>query len=378
MEKLNILVTGGAGFIGTHLVDSLIEKSHKVRILDSIIEQVHGGKIPKLNKKAEFIKGDVRDIEAVSAAMRDIDIVYHLAAETGVGQSQYEIERYVATNTLGTAVVLQAAAAAKVKQFLITSSRAVYGEGLHRCETCSEEFVPVPRHQTNLDAGNWENLCKNCGEVSEAELMTETHPRKPTSIYGLTKLQQEELAEQVGQIYDLPTTILRLFNVYGPGQSLTNPYVGVLGTFFRQIIGGRGIDIYEDGKMRRDFVYIGDVIKALTISLDNPAAFNQTINVGTGEVVTLQKAGEAVFSVLAAKSQMSFSGKYRLGDIHHAVADTQLIKEKLGFQPQTTFADGLGEYLKWALANEQDFADIDSTAERQLAEKNLLRQAKNG
>jgi dTDP-L-rhamnose 4-epimerase len=306
-------------------------------------------------------------------------VIYHLAAETGVGQSQYEIERYVSTNTLGTAIVLQQAAqAGNVKQVIITSSRAVYGEGLHNCSECGKDYVPPPRRQEALDAGRWEIFCPDCGNVAHAQLMNENHPPLPTSLYGLTKLQQEELALQIGQTYQLPTTVLRLFNVYGPGQSLTNPYVGVLGTFFRRIIGGNGIDIYEDGQMRRDFVYVGDVVEALRLSLNNPATFNQTINVGTGEVVTLQEAGEEVFSVLGVKPEMSFSGKYRLGDIHHAVAETKIIKEKLDYCPQISFAEGLKKYLAWASENEQDFQNIDSLAEQQLAEKNLLRQANNG
>jgi len=373
-----VLITGGAGFIGTHLRKVLIETNHSVRILDNLLPQVHG-EHPEMDfDGCEFVKGDVQDMSVVSEAMRDIDVVYHLAAETGVGQSQYEIERYISTNTLGTAVVLQAAANARVKQWILTSSRAVYGEGLHSCSACDKKYVPEPRGQEDLDAGRWEVFCAACGAAIEAELMSENHPTMPTSVYGLTKLQQEQIAYQVGKIHGLPTTVLRLFNVYGPGQSLTNPYVGVLGTFFRQIIGGKGIDIYEDGRMRRDFVFIDDVVRALTAVLNNEATYNETINVGTGEVITLQEAGEAVFGVLDREPAMTFSGRYRLGDIHHAVADTRATEEKLGFCPQTSFSDGLRQYLKWASENESDFSNIDSMAEKQLAERNLLRQAKNG
>lgn len=373
-----ILITGGAGFIGTHLRKNLLEKGHSICILDNLLPQVHGDDPQMSFTDCEFIKGDVRDLETVASAMQNKDIVYHLAAETGVGQSQYEIERYVATNTLGTAVVLQAAAQAQVKQLVLTSSRAVYGEGQHTCQNCDRQYVPAPRRQDDLDAGKWEVFCTDCGGEMNAELMEENHPTMPTSIYGLTKLQQEQIAFQVGEIYDLPVTVLRLFNVYGPGQSLTNPYVGVLGTFFRQIIGGKGIEIYEDGRMRRDFVYIGDVVTALSLAMKNETAFNQTINVGTGEAITLQEAGEEVFRVLEAKPEMSFSGRFRLGDIHHAVADTRAIKEKFEFQPQKSFAEGLRDYLNWASENEQDFSDIDSAAAKQLAERNLLRHAKNG
>ena len=376
---MNILITGGAGFIGTHLRKKLAGGGHRVVIFDNLLAQVHGENPPaRFDDCDEFIRGDVRDIDAVRGATKGADVVFHLAAETGVGQSQYEIERYVSTNTLGTAAVLQAAAEEKVKQVVITSSRAVYGEGLHKCPNCKVEYVPEPRAQADLDAGRWEVFCPTCGGECEALLMEESAPPMPTSVYGLTKLQQEQLARQVGQIYGLPVTLLRPFNVFGPGQSLGNPYVGVLGTFFRRIMSGGGIDIYEDGQMRRDFVYVGDVVEVLNSVAGNEAAFNKTLNVGTGAVVTLEAAGAAVFDVLGREPQMSFSGKYRLGDIHHAVGDMRLLGDTLGFVPRVSFADGLKRYLDWAQENDADFANIDAAAERQLAEKNLLRQGKNG
>lgn len=374
---MNILITGGAGFIGTHLTKQMVQEGHSVRILDNLLPQVHGDNA-KLNfTDCEFVRGDVCDSEAVTRAIKDINIVYHLAAETGVGQSQYEIERYISTNTLGTAVVLQAAVAANVKQVIITSSRAVYGEGVHVCTNCGQNFVPKSRQPENLAANNWEVFCPDCGCLAEAQLMSEDAPTMPTSVYGLTKLQQEQIAAQVGQTYNLPISNLRLFNIFGPGQSLSNPYVGVLGTFFRRIKSGQEIEIYEDGQMKRDFVYVGDVVKVLSLAADNPKAFNQTINVGTGEVVTLEKAGEEVFNALGAEPNMVFSGKYRSGDIHHAVADTQLIQTTLEYVPQTKFADGLREFVAWALMQDYDELNIDSTAERQLMERNLLKQAHN-
>jgi dTDP-L-rhamnose 4-epimerase len=372
---MKVLITGGAGFIGSRLAKGLAEKGHAIKILDNLLPQVHGEN-PKIDlPECEFLRGDVRDLETVSKAVQDIDIVYHLAAETGVGQSQYEIERYVSTNTLGTAVVLQAAANADVRQIVITSSRAVYGEGVHICPQCDKSFVPVSREQENLDAGNWDVFCPDCGQIAEAQLMSENDPTLPTSVYGLTKLQQEQLAAQVSQTYKLPVTLLRLFNVFGPGQSLTNPYVGVLGTFFRRITGGNEIDIYEDGQMRRDFVYVADVVEVLQMVAGNEKAFDRTINVGNGTPVTLQEAGEEVFRALNVESKMKFSGKYRLGDIHHAVGDTRLIESIFDYRPPTEFADGLREFVDWALAKGYGETNIDSVAERQLADRNLLRQA---
>lgn len=375
---MKILITGGAGFIGSRLAKKFVEENHSVKVFDNLLPQVHGEN-PTLDlPECELVRGDVRDLAAVEKAVAGVDLVYHLAAETGVGQSQYEIERYVSTNTHGTAVVLQEAAAAGVKQVIVTSSRAVYGEGVHVCSGCGETFVPAPRSHENLDAGRWEVFCPVCGATAEAQLMKETDAPQPTSVYGLTKLQQEELALQVGQIYKMPVTILRLFNVFGPGQSLTNPYVGVIGTFFRQVSADGKIDIYEDGAMRRDFVYVADVIEVLKAVGNCEPAFNRTINVGHGEVVTLSEVGAEVFRALNKNQQMNFSGKYRLGDIHHAVADTSLIKEILDYCPPTRFADGLREYIDWALAEDHRPTDIDAVAETQLLERNLLRTAKQG
>jgi dTDP-L-rhamnose 4-epimerase len=373
---MKVLITGGAGFIGSRLAKRLASEGHAIKVLDNLLPQVHGEN-PQIDlpHECEFLRGDVRDLKAVTEAVAGVDIVYHLAAETGVGQSQYEIERYVSTNTLGTAVVLQAAANADVRQVVITSSRAVYGEGVHICPRCDKSFVPASRKQENLDAGSWDVFCPDCGQIAEAQLMSEEHPTLPTSVYGLTKLQQEQLAAQVQQTYKLPVTLLRLFNVFGPGQSLTNPYVGVLGTFFRRITGGNEIDIYEDGQMRRDFVYVADVVEVLQKVAGNEKAFDQIINVGNGTPVTLQQAGEEVFRVLKTEPKMNFSGKYRLGDIHHAVGDTRLIESILDYRPPTEFAEGLREFVEWALAKGFGETNIDSVAERQLAERNLLRQA---
>jgi dTDP-L-rhamnose 4-epimerase len=373
---MKILITGGAGFIGSRLAKQMKENGHQVRILDNLLPQVHGEN-PSLDLSAyEFIRGDLRDLEIVSKSVKDIEVVYHLAAETGVGQSQYEIERYIATNTLGTAVVLQAAVNSGVKQFIVTSSRAVYGEGVHICGNCGNNFVPTSRLGENLDLGNWEVMCVLCGSPTEAQLMSEENATVPTSIYGLTKLQQEQIAKQVRLAYPLSITILRLFNVFGPGQSLSNPYVGVLGTFFRRITAGGEIDIYEDGKMRRDFVYVDDVVETLIRVGGNEKAFDHTINVGNGDVITLEQAGREMFKILNVEPRMNFSGKYRLGDVHHAVADTTVIKETLNYRPPTSFTDGLRQYVAWALSeNRGEEANIDSGAEDELKEKNLLRQA---
>ncbi len=372
---MKVLITGGAGFIGTHLRNLLVAEGHQVKILDNLLPQVHGDAPSTDFGDCEFVRGDVRDVGAVSDALKGVEIVYHLAAETGVGQSQYEIERYISTNTLGTAVVLQAAVSADVKQIIITSSRAVYGEGVHLCSTCGTSFVPKSRFQKDLDEGNWEILCPSCGNVSLNQPMHEDDPVSPISIYGLTKLQQEQIANQVSETYNVPVTSLRLFNVFGPGQSLSNPYVGVLGTFFRRIKSGNEIDIYEDGQMRRDFVYVGDVVDALNAAAGNEKAFNATFNVGSGSAVTLEQAGLEMFRLMNVEPQLKFSGKYRLGDLHHAVASVQKLRDALGYTPSTAFSAGLEQFVAWAQKDTSGDADIDLKAEALLKERNLLRQA---
>ena len=205
--------------------------------------------------------------------------------------------------------------------------------------------------------------------------MSETHPMKPISIYGLTKVQQEQVAAQVRQVYPMPITNLRLFNVFGPGQSLSNPYVGVLGTFFRKIKSGSDIDIYEDGQMRRDFVYVGDVVEALNLVNGNEKAFDRTFNVGNGVPITLEQAGKEMFKLLEKEERMNFSGKFRVGDIHHAVGDTETIGANLDYVPATSFSDGLKEFVTWADEEDYDQSNIDTAAEQQLKERNLLGQA---
>ena len=372
---MKILITGGAGFIGTHLRAKLVANGHSVRILDNLHPQVHGLNPADNYYDCDFNRGDVRDLVTVATAMKDIDLVYHLAAETGVGQSQYEIERYISTNTLGTAVVLQAAVGAGVQQFVLTSSRAVYGEGMHACPKCGSKFVPNSRKADDLERGNWEISCTSCGEEALPLPMTESHPLKPISIYGLTKLQQEQVAGQVQKVHTMAVTNLRLFNVFGPGQSLNNPYVGVLGTFFRKIRSKTPLDIYEDGKMRRDFVYVADVVNTLTAVAMNKNTYNKTLNVGTGVPITLEQAAREMFEILGGEPKLKLTGKFRIGDIHHAVSDTSRLKNVINYIPDTSFREGLRSFTNWALNQKFDADNIDDAAEQQLKDRNLLGQA---
>jgi dTDP-L-rhamnose 4-epimerase len=372
MTSLRILITGGAGFIGTHLAKQLLEDGHSVVILDNLLAQVHGDNPKPPLSDCEFICADARDRDAMAQAMNQVDVVHHLAAETGVGQSQYEIARYVSINTYGIAVVLEAAIAARVRQVVIASSRAVYGEGQYRCLQCDKTFTASGRSSANMDAGIWNICCPLCSRPCVHVPMSESLPCAPTSIYGITKLQQEELAHIVSRSHDLPVTILRLFNVFGPGQSLRNPYTGVLGTFFRRAVSGGLAEIYEDGQMLRDFVFVKDVVDVFRLCTGNAETFGRTLNVGTGEAVSLLQSARGIFRALAMEPSLTVSGRYRSGDIRHAVADVSELKATLGFRARTSFTQGLGEFVEWALEDESVASDL--AAEQDLESRNLLRQ----
>ena len=373
MASNRILITGGAGFIGSKLAWRLQREGHTVVVLDNLLPQVHGDN-PQTNlPDCETIWADVRDREALTRALKGIDVVHHLAAETGVGQSQYEIARYVSVNTYGTALVLETAAAAGVRQVVIASSRAVYGEGMFACPKCGKSFAASARSSQQMDEGRFEIYCPACGQAASATLMSESTPVNPASIYGLTKYQQEQLARQVSAINDLQTTILRFFNVYGPGQSLKNPYVGVLGTFFRRANAGETIEVYEDGKMSRDLVFVDDVVETLGRVTNNEAAFGQELNVGTGVGLTLSEIAAEMFRALSKEPQIKISGRYRSGDIRHAVASVARFEQQMGFVPRTSFADGLRSFVNWALEHQSEGAD--DTAAEELASRRLLRQA---
>ena len=375
MSLMRVLITGGAGFIGSHLARRLSQDGHSVIVFDSLLPQVHGDNpTPELPAGCETVWADVRDAKALAEAMKGVEVVHHFAAETGVGQSQYEIGRYVSTNTYGTALVLEAAVAARVRQVVIASSRAVYGEGEYHCPHCDNRFSAEGRRASDMDKGIWNLLCPRCGEASEFLPMTETTAPAPSSIYGITKYQQEQLARSVGLTHNLPVTMLRFFNVYGPGQSLHNPYVGVLGTFFRRALAGLPLEVYEDGEMLRDFVFVDDVVEALRLCTGNERAYGEVMNVGFGEAVTLLEVAKELFRALNLESQIGISGRYRLGDIRHAVADTSHLQAATGFRPQVSFADGLRKYLAWAKENQVDAGD--ALAEEQLAARALLRQGR--
>jgi dTDP-L-rhamnose 4-epimerase len=366
MDKLNILVTGGAGFIASHLVDALVERGHNVRILDSLVEQVHGGKVPEfLNSKAEFIHADVCDQGAVRAALDGIDVVYHQAAEVGVGQSMYEIVKYVKTNDLGTAVLLEEMVKRpkQFKKLVVASSMSIYGEGAYRCETCNENVNPFLRPTEQLEAHEWEFSCETCGSQLKTIGTSETKPLFPTSVYAVSKQDQEQYCLAVGRAYKIPTVAFRYFNVYGPRQALSNPYTGICAIFSSRLMNDQAPTIFEDGEQTRDFVNVKDIVRANLLAIDTDGGDYNSFNIGTGRATSVREIAELLASGLGKDIQSDIVGKYREGDIRHCVADISKARKMLGYEPSVTLEDGLAELLAWLATQEAEDRVEGATAE---------------
>lgn len=374
MENLNILVTGGAGFIGSHLVDKLIERGHRVRILDSLIPQVHGDKIPPhLNQEAEFIKADVCDADAVTKALKGIDVVYHEAAEVGVGQSMYEIVRYVKANDLGTAVLLEEIIKRpdQFKKLVVASSMSIYGEGAYVCENCNENKFPQLRSNAQLDAHKWELECEKCGGELKPTGTTEEKTLFPTSVYAVSKQDQEQYCLAVGRAYKIPTVALRYFNVYGTRQALSNPYTGVCAIFSSRLMNDERPMVFEDGKQTRDFVHVSDIVQANLLALETDKADYQSINIGTGSPISVGEISQMLAKGLGKTIEPEFVGKYREGDIRHCVADITKARNLLNYEPKVNLEEGLTALLDWVRNQEANDRVMSATAE--LAARNLVK-----
>ncbi len=374
MEKLNILVTGGAGFIGSHLVDSLVEKGHKVRILDSIVEQVHGANVPEhLNKDAEFIKADVCDADAVAKALDGIDVIYHEAAEVGVGQSMYEIVRYVRANDLGTAVLLEEVIK-RPKQFrklVVASSMSIYGEGAYLCESCDKMIYPQLRSNAQLDAHDWEFSCETCGGELKPIGTTEEKTLFPTSVYAVSKQDQEQYCLSVGRAYKIPTVALRYFNVYGTRQALSNPYTGVCAIFSSRLMNDQSPMIFEDGGQTRDFVHVSDIVQANLLALESDKANYQAINIGTGRPISVKEIAQMLAKGLGKDIEPEIVGKYREGDIRHCISDITKAKKLLGYEPKVNLEEGLHSLIDWVKHQTAD--DRVAAATEELAMRQLVK-----
>lgn len=371
---MNILVTGGAGFIGSHLVDALIERGHSVRILDSLVEQVHGPTVPShLNSQAEFIKGDVCDAELVAKALEGIEVVYHQAAEVGVGQSMYEIVRYVKANDLGTAVLLEEMLKrpTQFKKLIVASSMSIYGEGAYRCDTCDKLVNPFLRPNEQLAAHDWEFKCEDCNGQLRTIGTTEEKPLFPTSVYAVTKQDQEQYCLAVGRAYKIPTVAFRYFNVYGTRQALSNPYTGVCAIFSSRLLNHQAPTIFEDGEQSRDFVNVKDIVQANLLAMETSGGDYHAFNIGTGRATSIKKISELLAAGLGKDLAPIIVGKYREGDIRHCVADISKARKMLGYEPKVALEDGLAELLKWL--GEQEAEDKVDAATAELTSRALVK-----
>ena len=374
MKKMNILVTGGAGFIGSHLVDALVERGHRVRILDSLVEQVHGASAPAhLNNAAEFMRGDVCDAVAVAAALDGIDVVYHQAAEVGVGQSMYEIVRYVKANDLGTAVLLEEMIKrpSQYKKLIVASSMSIYGEGAYRCDACNANIYPQLRSDEQLAAHDWEFKCEKCDSFLVPLGTPEEKPLFPTSVYAVSKQDQEQYCLAVGRAYKIPTVAFRYFNVYGTRQSLSNPYTGVCAIFSSRLLNDQAPTIFEDGEQSRDFVHVNDIVQANLLALETDKADYHAMNIGTGRATSVKQIARLLAKGLDKNIEPEIVGKYREGDIRHCIADISKAQDLLGFEPKVTLEAGLTELLAWLA--EQDAEDRVESATAELAAHSLVK-----
>lgn len=352
---MKALITGGAGFIGSNLALKLIKKGYEVVVLDNLSEQIHGKNYDEsytynlVKDKVKFIKGDVNDRKAWDEALTDdVDLVIHLAAETGTGQSMYEVAKYVNTNIGGTAILLDKVVNEKlnVKKIIVASSRAIYGEGKFSCPV--HGFVyPESRIDDDMKKGDFNVKCPLCDANVVMELTDEESKSHPTSVYGYTKKVQEELSILVGKSINLPVVAFRFQNVYGPGQSLKNPYTGILSIFSTQIKNGNNINIFEDGKETRDFVYIEDITDAIILSIDNPKANYEVFNVGSGETLDVLTIANILKEKYNSDVEIVVSGNYRLGDIRDNQADLTKIHNILGYEPKYDFKTGISNFVDW-------------------------------
>ena len=343
-----ILITGGAGFIGSHLADQLLAEGHAVRVLDNLSPQVHGdrGERPAyLAPEAEFVAGDVRDAAAVGRALKGVDGVYHLAAAVGVGQSMYEVAGYTSINNLGTAVLLEALIERPVERLVVASSMSVYGEGMYRDR--SGRAVPGQRRsREQLAQAQWE-LRDDAGAALAPLPTPEDKQPDLSSVYALSKYDQERMCLMIGEAYGIPTTALRFFNVYGPRQALSNPYTGVLAIFASRYLNGKPPLVFEDGMQQRDFVSVHDIARACRLAYAAPDAAGRVFNIGSGHAYTINEIASRMAQVMDTPLQAEVTGRYRVGDIRHCVADISLAADVLGYRPAVSLEDGLAELVGW-------------------------------
>lgn len=362
---MKVLVTGGAGFVGSFIVDELVRRGHEVRIFDSLDPQVHpDSKQPDyLNPQAEFVQGDVRDIDALSNAMKDVEVIFHEAAAVGMGQSQYKIKHYVDINTGGTANLLELLVNTKhkVKKVIVAASQSSYGEGMYECPK-SGNLKGHFRPDEQMEKGQWE-LISPSGDIMKPIPTSEDTPMDCRAIYAITKRDQEDMLLSIARTYDLPAVALRYFNVYGPRQSLSNPYTGVLAIFMSRLANGNSPVIYEDGQQARDFISVHDIVQANMLAMEKDEANYEVFNVGTGEATSIMGVAKLLAEVYGVDIEPTITGKYRKGDTRCCYADISKIQSKLGFEPKVSLREGMKELIEWSKTVQAEDRFDQATAE---------------
>ncbi|MGB2138502.1 MAG: NAD-dependent epimerase/dehydratase family protein [Flavobacteriales bacterium] len=375
----NILISGGAGFIGSNLALKLVSLGHNVRVLDNLSPQIHTNSkensqlYQSIKGKVTFINGDVRNRKDWQKAIANSTVIVHLAAETGTGQSMYQIEKYVQVNCGGTAIMLDVLANEKhtVKKVVVASSRAIYGEGKYHCESHGEVF-PDEREDTQMSNGQFEPLCSICKQPLSMLATDEYSKIHPSSIYGITKSDQEQMILVACKSLGISAIALRYQNVYGPGQSLSNPYTGILSIFSTRILNNNPINIFEDGKESRDFVFIDDVVNATVLAIQDNKLKSCSLNVGSGVSTTVQTVADSLKKLYQSDVDIKVSGNYRLGDIRHNKADISKIKKLLGFSPKVSFEDGLKQFVDW-VKNQEVNSDNYEQSINEMKDKGLMK-----
>jgi dTDP-L-rhamnose 4-epimerase len=372
---MRVLITGGAGFIGSHLADRLLADGHEVCALDNLDVQVHGdvNRPGYLAPDVELQVGDVRDHDKVRRALDGIDAVVHFAAAVGVGQSMYEIERYTSINAIGAAVLLEEALERRdeLRKLLVASSMSIYGEGQYRNPKTGESGIaPWIRPEAQLAAREWEVLGDD-GTPLEPEPTAETKPLRPTSIYAINKRDHEEMFLAVGAAYGIPAVALRFFNVYGERQALSNPYTGVAAIFSSRLLNDRAPVVFEDGRQTRDFIDVRDIARCCSLALTSDGADSRTVNVGTGVPTSVSEVARVIADGLGKQLEPEIRNEYRAGDIRHCYADTRLAEELLGFRAEIPFEAGMQELLAWREG--QEAADSVDAAREALVARGLAR-----
>ncbi len=369
-----VLVTGGAGFIGSHLVDRLVTSGWNVRVLDSLEPQVHGASQARRNSAAEYQQGTVLDPEAVRRALSDADHVIHLAAQVGVGQSMYEVERYVSENCVGTGVLLDRVVEQRdrIRTLVVASSMSIYGEGRYECGSCGLEDPDGRRSLQQLEDRSWEPMCPQCSTPLSAVPTPETQRLRPDSVYAVTKRDQEELCLAIGKAYGVRTVALRFFNAYGPRQSLSNPYTGVAAIFASRLLNRQAPLVFEDGQQSRDFVHVSDIVQGIELALVNERADSVALNLGTGRPTTVLEVAGYLARELDIPLEPEIIGQFRHGDIRHCYGDIQVARDLLEYEPRVGLAEGFRELAAWIASEAPPALDRVSHSTEELTQHGLV------